>query len=231
MTTRKQKTRNSKRNLPVSSLKGKPLEEGINREKIQKYRELLLNWRDEQAEMLKESPNDILIFAELLGDEDWMIRKYAAKALGYSARIGVDITVSIPALVKALGDEVLEVPINAASALRMAAETGVDITIAIPSLVKALGGRYEYNRELAWWVKKFGDQYKEFRRAAALALERAGKKDYESRVALTEAIMKFVNSDKFMGEAEKNSLYFVETSRALANISNTLKKAESEVQP
>jgi len=110
MTRRKQNTKNDVRGAPASAL-DKPLEEGINKEKLRKFRELLSekDGLEQVGEMLKDSPDYIRIVAELLGDNNNpIVRKYSAKALGDAARNGADIAFALDALVKALADKYVD---------------------------------------------------------------------------------------------------------------------------
>jgi hypothetical protein len=73
-----------------------------------------------------------------LGNPCAETRKRAAQTLGMAANLGANITVAIPALVKALSDEVSDVRSYVAWGLGRGALQGADITVAMPALANLL---------------------------------------------------------------------------------------------
>jgi hypothetical protein len=81
---------------------------------------------------------DFESMARDLGNPDQKAKEWAAWGLVYNASHGADISVAIPALMKALFDSNTNVSYNSAAALECAAQHGTDISVAVPALVKAL---------------------------------------------------------------------------------------------
>ena len=140
MTTRKQKTQNTKLSgVPASALK-KPLEEKINKDKLQKFRELLAkkNGSEEVTRMVSQSPEEIPLVAQLLSDKHPFVPPAAMDVLKRAVLNETSRDIALDCLSDALENEKSNVQDKIALLLGAAAKGGVDISQAIPMLVKAL---------------------------------------------------------------------------------------------
>jgi len=89
-------------------------------------------------------------------------------------------------------------------------QEGTDITAAIPALVKALGGKDELVRT-----------------RAAQALEKAvNQRDQKKRTIAVNEIIKFMRSDWFQAEMERNSVAYVRIAAVLARLLDAARETE-----
>jgi len=287
MSAMKQKTEMDVTKGSASALK-KPMEEGIREQKLAEFRQLLAKVLAKEescitiAEMLRQKPEDVSVFAELLDDKNFEVRLKAADVLAMAASrylflpftrsyLGdpINISCAVPILSKLIEDEIPDVRKAALRALREGAETGTDISIAIPVLVKLVTNDnlpYKPFVEVKYFLLKLfaNDKHtdvilEELRKQGSFAIEGikqdvmkdlpkllkdlgkvsrgieawialgviSSEEDHETRVAITKAIMEFMNSHEFNVEAQKNSDVFLAT---VNRLDWALRKMEDHTQ-
>ena len=146
-----------------------------------------------------------------LSDEDVEVREIAVSNLSDAAHREMRITAAIPALAKALDDAELFVRIHSANALSFSARQE-DIIAAIPGLAKALG-----------------DENEALQKNAAVALGHAGiHRDQKTLTLIVNEIIRFMRSDWFQNEMEKNSVRYERITIEITQILDNTREAEQK---
>jgi HEAT repeat protein len=232
---------------PLANGKKPPTYEGISKEKLAKFRELITAVDYEKAdEIINKSPENVIIITMLLSDEDATVRRNAAWALlGTSAEKGTDITAAIPALVIALDDRDIEVREGAIKALGSAVGQGAEIDDLLPVIANALDDRHVGIRRGAGWALKSAakgaditaaipalvnalcDEDIEVREFASSALKESVSRRDQTRTLVVNEIIRLMQSDLFQSEMWRNSMAYERTAVAIADILDKIKNAEA----
>jgi len=214
MTMRRTKTgKDTSPPNPLAKGRKLPIIEGTDRVKLGEFHDLLARRGFEKtAQILKKSPENVIFIAKiLLNGVDNRVRGYAGLALARAAKRGTDMTAAIPRLVKALEDKHVNIRAIAAVDLEYAARQGSDITLAIPALVKTLG-----------------DKDEKVRVAVVKALGCTARQDQKTLTLIVNEIIRFMRSDWFQNEMEKNSVVYERTANEIAQLLDKMREAEKK---
>jgi HEAT repeat protein len=155
-----------------------------------------------------------------LGDENANVQYAATRTIYRAAEKGVDISIAISAL--KTNDAHNRVDCQFKNTLNGGYSTK---NFALLALEIAALDKQSQDKVLNSLLNSLGDEYRFVQLNAVGALLAAAKKDHETRVKITKAIMELMNSDRFRGEADRNSGQYIHTFTHLKRITQELEKA------
>jgi hypothetical protein len=180
----------------------------------------------------------VRVLTELLGDDDATVLMGSADALRNAAAHNLNISAAVPALISCLGHENMFVRRNSVRALGEAAVSGVDIRAAIPKMMALLDDpekdvRLESANALRWSTLHGVDLHAQFSaimmvifNGEAFMTEHlseclkhaAARAKYPSVEELAIKANELAMSQKFVFGARQNSDWYVNVSKAFAEV-------------
>ncbi len=182
-----------------------------------------------------------------LSDSDATIKMESVKILRIAADKGTDISIAIPALAISLSDG-NTIPWESIQALQNAAKNGINIGAAVPALARAISDPDEDFGKRALQVlglatengidiseafpallQAISDIDEQVSSDAVEVLVKAIEKcDHKGRVAMSSALLQFINSQAFVSEADQNSVFYVEMVGVFQKLISKISDAEEK---
>jgi len=207
--TFKQRTGGVEKSGKPAPASGNPLVERNDLAVLSEYqRQLKFGNMPEIVSSLKSYPEDVVFLGTFLKDAETTVRWRAARCLS-SAALEMDISAALPALINALSDP--DVKTDAGKALENAISNDKNRENALDSLLRAL-----LDPDRAIWQRAFD-----------ILAKAAETGDHDTRVSLTNAIISYIETPIFTGEAERNSVLYVEMFGYLQQIIDKLQIKEA----
>ena len=181
---------------------------------------------DEDTEVQWDAIRDLKIAAEkgmdisdcfneienALSDEKPQVREKIGMLWKIAAEKGMDISEHIPALAKALHDKDADVRWVISDVLTTAAWKGADVSVAIEALTNAIS-------DVRW----------EVRENVVEALDNAAEKgDHQTREKIVSELMRFIKSEEFIREAQRNTPKYIDMVEKLGRLINRIYELERE---